>query len=95
MRSFADVDRMTSPLQIGQAAMRVARELGLEALDRALPELREALPDRPDAIDALAARVEAVRRLIRARVREDFERRNPDRLELARSADDVEVTGEE
>ena len=80
----AGVEGMQSPMQIGLTAARAARAMGLPAIERALPELRAELGDAIG--DRIAARLEAIARRLRARARESFEQRNPDRLEQARAA---------
>jgi hypothetical protein len=87
----AGVSRMQSPMQVGLYALRTLDELGADRMQRELEDVRGALIEEAGAAgerlaDALAAQLEALRRQVRARVREDFERRNPERLARSRAA---------
>ncbi len=86
----AGASRMQSAMQVGLVSLRVLEQLGLERMQRELPAARAALAtelgdEGERAADRLAARLEALAREVRARVREDFERRNPDRLRQNRA----------
>lgn len=85
----AEVSRMQSPMQAGLFAMRALDRLGADAMRRRLPAVRAALADLGEVgertADGLAVQLEALRRYVRARVRRDFMRANPDRLERERA----------
>lgn len=86
----AGASRMQSSMQVGLVSLRVLEELGLARMQRDLPAARAALAaelgdEGERAADRLAARLEALAREVRARVREGFERRNPDRLRQNRA----------
>ncbi|HHH27632.1 MAG TPA: VWA domain-containing protein, partial [Polyangiaceae bacterium] len=79
----AQVGRMVSPMQVGLFSMRTLDALGVQAAEAqlaALPELD------PRLARALEAQLEALRQRVRSAVREDFARRNPDRLARGRAA---------
>jgi hypothetical protein len=85
----AQVSRMQSPMQVGLFSLRVLEQLGFEEMQRELEALRAVVHDDAGGqrlADALAAQLEALRRRVRARVREDFERQNPERLVTSRAA---------
>ena len=88
----AQVGRMQSPMQVGLFSLRVLERLGFEGMQRDLEALRAIVSEDPGLADgqrladAIAAQLEALRRRVRARVRQDFERQNPERLLTSRAA---------
>jgi uncharacterized protein with von Willebrand factor type A (vWA) domain len=85
----AGVPTMQSAMQVGLFALRTLDRMGVDAMQRELPAVRAALADLGEAgeraAEGLAAQLEALRRYVRARVRRDFARANPDRLERQRA----------
>lgn len=86
----AGASRIESAMQIGLVSLRVLERLGFDDLQRELPELRAALVAElgeagARVADRLAVRIEALRREVRARVRAELERQNPDRLRQNRA----------
>ncbi|MCB9593633.1 MAG: VWA domain-containing protein [Sandaracinaceae bacterium] len=79
----AGVARMVSPMQVGLFSTRTLDALGIDGADAELAQLAEGLDPRIGEL--LAASLEALRRRVRAAVREDFARRNPARLEQSRA----------
>lgn len=86
-----DVRRMQSPMQVGLFAMRALDALGADRMQADLEAIRDELVAQAGdegrrLAEALAAQLDALRRRVRARVREDFERRNPERVARSRAA---------
>lgn len=86
----AGVAAMTSAMQVGLVSLRALEQLGAEVMQRELPSLRAALArelgeEGERIADLVASSLEALRRRVRARVRERFERANPDRLKRSRA----------
>lgn len=79
----ARVSAMVSPMQVGLFSTRALDALGASRLDDELAALTDGLD--PRAAEVLARSLEALRRRVRAAVREDFARRNPDRLARSRA----------
>lgn len=84
----ADVGRMINPMQTGIFAMRALDQLGADRMQAQLEAVRDALVETGDErlAELLAVQLEALRRRVRAAVRDDFERRNPDRVARSRRA---------
>lgn len=85
----ARVSDMQSAMQVGLYSLRVLDALDLDALEAQAGELRAMLAAEgrggSAVAEALSRALETLRRRVRARVREDFENRNPDRLARGRA----------
>ncbi len=82
----AEVDEMQSPMQVGLYSLRALERLGVPEMQRELGSVRADLGSDSDALaDSLAHSIDALRRHVRARVRENFERKNPERLRRHRA----------
>lgn len=78
----SEVTRIQSPMQVGLFALRALEALGIESMERELADM-----DLDPEVRRLASgRLEALRRRVRGRVREELDRRNPDRLARGRAA---------
>jgi len=79
----ARVGQMVSPMQIGLFSMRTLDALGVQDLTAELDQIRDGLDERLGEV--LTLQLDALRRRVRASVREDFDRRNPERLARSRA----------
>ncbi|MEZ4336462.1 MAG: VWA domain-containing protein [Sandaracinaceae bacterium] len=70
-------------MQVGLFSTRTLDALGMAQVEDSLADLAEGLDER--VAEVLAASLEALRRRVRASVREDFARRNPERLTQSRA----------
>ncbi|MFK7988775.1 MAG: VWA domain-containing protein [Sandaracinaceae bacterium] len=77
----AGVTRIQSPMQVGLFALRTLEALGMPEMERELAET----PLEPEVRRQASGRLEALRRRVRGRVRQELERRNPDRLARGRA----------
>lgn len=77
----AGVSEIQSHMQIGLFTLRTLERLGLEQAARELG----ALELDAELTSAIAAELDALRRRVRARVRAELERQNPDRLRQSRA----------
>ncbi|GAB5549997.1 MAG: VWA domain-containing protein [Sandaracinaceae bacterium] len=86
----ANVSGMQSPMQVGLYSLRVLEEMRFSAMEQEAERLRAMLAadgaDPSGVAEALSHALEGLRRRVRARVREDFEAKNPDRLARSRAA---------
>lgn len=80
----ARVARMVSPMQVGLFSLRTLDALGAERLEAELEAIRDRVDERLGRL--LGVQLDALRRRVRASVREDFARRNPERLERGRAS---------
>ncbi|MGE0786117.1 MAG: VWA domain-containing protein [Sandaracinaceae bacterium] len=92
-RLFAAMERagvrgMVSPMQVGLFSLRTLEELGVPAVERDLDAIGDALD--PDGalglIPLLSRQLDALRRRVRAEVREAFDRNNPELAAQSRAA---------
>ncbi|MBX3276003.1 MAG: VWA domain-containing protein [Sandaracinaceae bacterium] len=79
----AGVAAMVSPMQTGIVSLRALDALGLSRVEDELAAIAGGLDPRLPELIARAA--DAVRRRVRAAVRDDFARRSPDRLSRSRA----------
>jgi len=79
----ARVSRMVSQMQAGLFGTRTLDAMDVAELEAQLETLREGLDERIG--ERLGLQLEALRRRVRAAVREDFARRNPERLARSRA----------